>query len=513
MVVEEAKQKRRERTVLGAEGVKMQPQRYKALEWRSVNKAVDFRSTKRIPLSKLLTRGGKEGCSGRDTAGAWTPNDAHVLRSSASLLQSTSKMRPRHRSDAGSASKRHPTELHEAAPREAKGSPHQLRGPLPERASSTAPAISEESAVVAASLALEQYILEVKEAFRQGRKKYMAAKRMQDRQGAFDELTEMLGPPIEARPGWGDWREDAVEGLQAKICDVVEAVQQWRWALVQHQDLRGKEPRAPAAKAPCVPFHWNGKDILHEICACTDFLGRSAELREWYGPDFSFTTNPFMRAVPLLERPPTPRNDLRRVLVDGEYILQVCEVSGDELRGMTFDTSAPRSVTSSGRRGCESRQRWMPPPSGSGIFRPGGRTASMALQVRARKFPPLPGREEWRRREETAKHDEQVPKARSGSLGLSCPAEKLIRLCPNQIQHEQLELARKQQLLEAFKTRRRRERRAARAQTLKTKGLRGLQTEPSGRPRRYRELARATDRVATDAAQIPTTCQASQQSA
>ena len=74
---------------------------------------------------------------------------------------------------------------------------------------------------------------------------------------------------------------------------------------------------------PPMPFTWNGKNVLLQIPTGIDFLSKSHELVKWFGNDFTFERNPFMLAVPLDDRPVTPVNAAREIVVDGVKVQQV----------------------------------------------------------------------------------------------------------------------------------------------------------------------------------------------
>mmetsp|Transcript_25748 Transcript_25748/g.80623 ORF Transcript_25748/g.80623 Transcript_25748/m.80623 type:complete len:471 (-) Transcript_25748:59-1471(-) len=351
-----------------------------------------------------------------------------------------------------------------------------------------------EADVVDAALRLEGYLRKIKDTLERCRDEYTAARRLQDRQNAFDEVTEMIGPPLEPRPGFVDWRQFPVEGLHVYLCAVTEAVVRWRWALVETQDSRlaqapptvvappeGEGQDAPAAAEPedplngaprtaktpppppMVPFFWNGRNLLLTVVHCTQFLQRCDELREWYGPDWPFQQNPFCRAVPLLERPVTPRSELIRVLVDGEYMMQV---SKQLRREREREQAALDAVTQRLRN----IPTWWPccPAGSAGAA---GIEGPHADRVRAAEKVLLA---EW--------HHASERRAKDGEM-----------------MKEQMELTAKKQQLEAFKLKRTREKKAHRAEQLRARRLNINQPPPLSVELIREELAELTG-VELDAA-------------
>ena len=56
-----------------------------------------------------------------------------------------------------------------------------------------------------------------------------------------------------------------------------------------------------------------------------NFLSNNDELSKWYGNEFSFYRNPFLLPVTLEQRPKTPREATRIVIIGGERIEQVSD--------------------------------------------------------------------------------------------------------------------------------------------------------------------------------------------
>ena len=128
---------------------------------------------------------------------------------------------------------------------------------------------------------------------------YRTARLHSQRQDAFDELTEMLGPYRWARAGFNDWRGRPVKGMQTITIKLVESVVRWRAALA----ATGRSLGANAA----TPFRWENRNVLLSVITGLDFLGETfPELVHWYSPEYVFKRNPLCRACVLDERPPTP---------------------------------------------------------------------------------------------------------------------------------------------------------------------------------------------------------------
>ena len=116
----------------------------------------------------------------------------------------------------------------------------------------------------------------------------------QERNHAFDDSTALL------RRAWR-----ASLGL-------VEAVEEWRRLHGGRQILTKGATRPPE-------FIWGGQNVLLGLCHSLDFLAETGELVEWYSPDtYPWRRNPFCRAISLDERPPTPRSNIKKVVIAGE---------------------------------------------------------------------------------------------------------------------------------------------------------------------------------------------------
>jgi hypothetical protein len=117
-----------------------------------------------------------------------------------------------------------------------------------------------------------------------------------ERQIAFQKATNQM------RRGW----ETALE--------CIDTIVAWRAAFpppdLDHQ-------RRVIDPGPPPEFMWGGKNFLLALVSHWDWLAECPELLDWYGLEFPFTRNPFLRGVGLDERVATPRSNVRRVIVGG----------------------------------------------------------------------------------------------------------------------------------------------------------------------------------------------------
>jgi hypothetical protein len=117
-----------------------------------------------------------------------------------------------------------------------------------------------------------------------------------ERQIAFQKVTNQM------RRGW----ETAL--------DCIDAVNTWRSEFpppgLDHQ-------RRPIDPGPPPEFVWGGKNFLLTLVSTWDWIAECPELLDWYGLEFPFERNPFLRGVGLDERVTTPRSNVRRVIVGG----------------------------------------------------------------------------------------------------------------------------------------------------------------------------------------------------
>ncbi|GBG31959.1 Hypothetical Protein FCC1311_081842 [Hondaea fermentalgiana] len=108
--------------------------------------------------------------------------------------------------------------------------------------------------------------------------------------------------------------------IRLATCSLLEGITQWRQArneLTQSTD---------ASHVPQMyPFIWDGGNLIVRMQRRLDFLRENKELSHWYGDAMPLEENPFMLAVPIRERPESPRQATRRVLVDGKQVLRVSE--------------------------------------------------------------------------------------------------------------------------------------------------------------------------------------------
>ena len=132
---------------------------------------------------------------------------------------------------------------------------------------------------------------------------YAAAATHKDRNHAFDAVTA---------------RVNALRLLKAAV---IEGCAAWRLACVDLASATGED--ASKNDVARRPFLWNGTNYLLSMITSLDFLATSAALAEWYGPKFSLRRNPFMLAVALDDRPPTPRSAVEEFIIGGEKVLKV----------------------------------------------------------------------------------------------------------------------------------------------------------------------------------------------
>ena len=112
-----------------------------------------------------------------------------------------------------------------------------------------------------------------------------------------------------------------VNALRLLKAAVIEGCAAWRLACVDLASATGED--ASKNDVARRPFLWNGTNYLLSMITSLDFLATSAALAEWYGPKFSLRRNPFMLAVALDDRPPTPRSAVEEFIIGGEKVLKV----------------------------------------------------------------------------------------------------------------------------------------------------------------------------------------------
>jgi hypothetical protein len=172
-----------------------------------------------------------------------------------------------------------------------------------------------EDNVVECMLKHESNVLSVKDEMEKAVDRHARAALQTEQIHAFDDLTKTIN-----------------EGRNINL-DLIEAVAAWRESKVALASHRGEklpetveydkdedeecEELGPLRSPSAPPFIWNGNNILFKIINDFDFLDNCHQLKEWYGPDFPLLTNPFMLAVPVWERAPTPRKATQTVLVNG----------------------------------------------------------------------------------------------------------------------------------------------------------------------------------------------------
>lgn len=108
--------------------------------------------------------------------------------------------------------------------------------------------------------------------------------------------------------------------LRLATCSLVEGITQWRQA---RNDLAASNN--PDHHPKTYPFIWGGGNVLVRMLTHLDYLDEIPELHQWYGDLMPLRMNPFIIAVPIENRPVTPRQATRRVLVDGKPVLRVSE--------------------------------------------------------------------------------------------------------------------------------------------------------------------------------------------
>jgi hypothetical protein len=136
---------------------------------------------------------------------------------------------------------------------------------------------------------------------------YANAVTQKDRNHAFEEFTEQIVQ------------------IRLATCSIIEGVVAWRQALQELLEMDRGELDISRVDTSKKPFIWDGRNVLLALVTNLDFLNHSKELVEWYGRELPLQRNPFMLAVPMEERPPTPQSAMRRVLVDGKQVLRVSE--------------------------------------------------------------------------------------------------------------------------------------------------------------------------------------------
>ena len=173
---------------------------------------------------------------------------------------------------------------------------------------------------------------------------------------AFDKLTEELNK------------------MRWTTCELVEAIVEWRRSkralaelnpdahketlrraqqleeLYSEEDDSDVTEMGPLPEPGALPFIWNDENALTKLVHCLDFLDSCEPLKEWYGSDFSLRANPFMLAVPVLDRAPTPRKPTQTVLVNGvkveRLIPRLVELAAKMAKVMKAADSRQRSSAS-----------------------------------------------------------------------------------------------------------------------------------------------------------------------
>lgn len=181
--------------------------------------------------------------------------------------------------------------------------------------------VNAENSVVACMLAHEKNVLLLQDELEKAVDQHARAALRTEQIHAFDLVTQILN-----------------DGRNIN-CDLIEAVSGWRSAKIALAEHRGEkipvtvkyaeedddqaEELGPLPHPSAPPFIWEGANVLFKIITDFDFIDRCEELKTWYGPDFPMLSNPFMLAVPLWNRPPTPRKSTQTVLVNGVSVERI----------------------------------------------------------------------------------------------------------------------------------------------------------------------------------------------
>lgn len=157
---------------------------------------------------------------------------------------------------------------------------------------------------------------------------------------ALEQFRCMLGQGQPARPGYKDWRKDAVLGLQDVTLAAVEAIDEWSKA---------------SKSVPQGPFCWSGKPFLLNLPHHLDFLAEAGAkpVRQLYGDAFPVVLNPFSMCYSLNERPPTPTDPHVKAYIDGELKFTVSA----DLEKIRLQQAAVLEKVAAQQRACPS---WLP---------------------------------------------------------------------------------------------------------------------------------------------------------
>ena len=204
--------------------------------------------------------------------------------------------------------------------------------------------LTAEQRVIRCIMAHEAALREIEVEARRSEKVYTTAATKSEAIHAFEELTAMIRASL------------------IRTCEVVESVEMWRRAM-DRLDQLGKNERTGVVETgggmmlksvvshvtkldttmssqssssssslsttslnetknstPHRVFYWGGRNILREIPHSMNFLGNFDSLKRYYGAELSLYDNPFIMAVPLRERPPTPIPAFQTVIIDNRPV-------------------------------------------------------------------------------------------------------------------------------------------------------------------------------------------------
>lgn len=283
-------------------------------EWRVSFPAVSFETTKRLPIASGVAGGFCQSRDGKQRQHPKVANRRSKKRSQTSLSISGT---PPELAETNEEDQRHNEVDHHGNTWDTLGITSSLR------------LIEAQSNLVAAAMAYDKCVAELRNTLDRGVSTFRAARTYSEQQSAFAEATAALGPSQPAQAGYSDWRGRRVVGLQSATLDAVEALDAWavEWKAAKDEAAgadfhnvvgqSGTDGINAVVEAP--PFLWEGSPLASTIIGhSAAILSRAPELKGWYGPGFPARTNPFFLAYPIEGRPVTPRNALVQAYVNGE---------------------------------------------------------------------------------------------------------------------------------------------------------------------------------------------------
>ncbi|KAJ1444143.1 hypothetical protein B484DRAFT_414164 [Ochromonadaceae sp. CCMP2298] len=134
---------------------------------------------------------------------------------------------------------------------------------------------------------------------------YQGADTTKERHTQFDEFGAMMGEGRRASDGFYDWRGRDITGVRPIMLGFFIAVQELAGERLTLLELetpggRGLGDRVnEEVNLGRWKLMWAGHDVVTKVLHCFDFLRKSRELSEWYGPSFYFVANPLMLPFPL----------------------------------------------------------------------------------------------------------------------------------------------------------------------------------------------------------------------